>query len=226
MVNISHGIDLILEYPSLWSRIYIIITKNIHYLLWNRGLWRSLNNTYPIFLTLCIRCTNHLGDSYDLIDVNPHFILSLLRMIQMLTHCDVIDTRAGRQQLRRHNDGLFPRGCYGHVLSSIWCWGQWFSEFVRHVCAKFINGHSANNGLDCGAATRQHLCLSYFSFYFVTPVFQHGASLVTVNGEQVHIVNEIQFGIFSLVNMDDISIKSSWWKPMTFLVKHVYFILL
>ena len=35
--------------------IYIIITKNIRYLLWNQGLWRSLNNTYPIFLTPCIR---------------------------------------------------------------------------------------------------------------------------------------------------------------------------
>ena len=62
--------------------IYIIISKNIRYLLWNRGLWRSLNNTYPIFLTPCIRCTNHLCDSSDLTDVNPHFIPSLLQMIQ------------------------------------------------------------------------------------------------------------------------------------------------
>ena len=62
--------------------IYIIITKNICYLLWNRGFCRSLNNTYPIFLTPCIRCTNHLCDSCDLTDVNPHFIPSLLRKIQ------------------------------------------------------------------------------------------------------------------------------------------------
>ena len=61
--------------------IYIIITKNIRYLLWNGGFWRSLNNTYPLFLTPCIRCTNHLCDSCDLTDVNPHFIPSLLRMI-------------------------------------------------------------------------------------------------------------------------------------------------
>ena len=59
--------------------IYVVITKNI---CWNRGFWCSLNNTYPIFLTLCIRCTNHLCDSCDLTDVNPHFIPSLLRMIQ------------------------------------------------------------------------------------------------------------------------------------------------
>ena len=62
--------------------IYIIISKNICYLLWNRGFCRSLNNTYPIFLTPCFRCTNHLCDSCDLTDVNPHFIPSLLRKIQ------------------------------------------------------------------------------------------------------------------------------------------------
>ena len=62
--------------------IYIIISQNIRYLLWNRGFCRSLNNTYPIFLIPCIRCTNHLCDSCDLTDVNPHFIPSLLRKIQ------------------------------------------------------------------------------------------------------------------------------------------------
>ena len=67
---------------SLHCLIYIIITKNICYLLWNRGSWCSLNNIYPIFLTLCIRCTNHLCDSCDLTDVNPLFIPSLLRKIQ------------------------------------------------------------------------------------------------------------------------------------------------
>ena len=47
----------------------------------------------------------------------------------MLTYCDVIDARAGRQQLWRHNDQLFPCGCYG----------RWFNKFVRQVCAKFFN---------------------------------------------------------------------------------------
>ena len=64
------------------SPIYIIISQNIRYLLWNRGFCRSLNNTHPIFLTPCIRCTNHLCDSCDLTDVNPLFIPSLLRKIQ------------------------------------------------------------------------------------------------------------------------------------------------
>ena len=36
----------------------------------------------------------------------------------MLTYCDVIDTRADRQQLWRHNDRLFRRGCYGRFLST------------------------------------------------------------------------------------------------------------
>ena len=62
--------------------IYIIISENIRYLLWNRGAWRSLNNTHLTFLDPCIRCTNHLCDSSDLTDVNPHFIPSLLRKIQ------------------------------------------------------------------------------------------------------------------------------------------------
>ena len=39
--------------------IYIIISQNIRYLLWNRGAWRLLKNTYTLFLTPCIRCTNH-----------------------------------------------------------------------------------------------------------------------------------------------------------------------
>ena len=62
----------------------------------------------------------------------------------MLSYCDVIDTRAGRQQLEHHNDWLFPRGCYGRFLSTM---------VLRTV------------------------------IFFVTPVFQHGASLVLLNDE-------------------------------------------
>ena len=50
--------------PLAFSSIYhIIIAKNIHYLLWNRGFWRLLNITYTIFLTPYIQCTNLLCDS-------------------------------------------------------------------------------------------------------------------------------------------------------------------
>ena len=86
--------------------IYIIITKNIRYLLWNRGFWCSLNNIYPIFLTLCIWCTNYLCGSCDLTEVNPHFIPSLLQMIENVdllwrqelaaSHCDVTMTHCSR----------------------------------------------------------------------------------------------------------------------------------
>ena len=79
------GIKLTTSQYYFWywaPNIYIIITKNIRYFLWNRRFWRSLNNTYPIFLTPCIRCTNHLCDSFDLTDVNPPFSLSRLQMIQ------------------------------------------------------------------------------------------------------------------------------------------------
>ena len=61
--------------------ITIIIVKNIRYILWNRGDWCSLNNTYQTFLALCIRYTDHLWDSRDLSDINQHFIPSLLPMI-------------------------------------------------------------------------------------------------------------------------------------------------
>ena len=80
--NIQHFMNYYKIPYTRFLQIYIIITKNICYLLWNRGLWCSLNNTYPIFLTPCIRCTNHLCDSYDSTDLNPHFIPSLLRRIQ------------------------------------------------------------------------------------------------------------------------------------------------
>ena len=74
--------DLNFYVATIVYGIYIIISKNIHYLLWDWGLWRSLNNTYPIFLNPCIRCTNYLCDSCALTDVNPHFIPPLFRMIQ------------------------------------------------------------------------------------------------------------------------------------------------
>ena len=108
--------------------IYIIITKDIRYLLWNRGRWRSLNNTYPIFLTPCIRCTNQLCDSCDLTDVNPHLIPSLLRMIQ-----NVNQLWRHRQQLWRHNDRFFPRGCYRRFLSTMMLRTGSLCQYLRHL---------------------------------------------------------------------------------------------
>ena len=110
--------------------IYIIITKNIRYLLWNQGLWRSLNNTYPIFLTPCIRCTNHLCDSCDLTDVNRHFypvtapngskcwpIVTSSIQEPVASNCDVTMTDCSRVVAM---DAFLAQR-----------WGQWFNDFVK-----------------------------------------------------------------------------------------------
>ena len=54
------------------NMIYIIISKNIRYLLWNRGARRFFHGTYLTIEVQGIRCTNHLHDSCPLTDVNPH----------------------------------------------------------------------------------------------------------------------------------------------------------
>ena len=67
----SKGLNSIFVYMQ--SFIYIIISKNIRYLLWNRGARRFLHDTYLTIAVQGIRCTNHLHDSCPLTDVNPHF---------------------------------------------------------------------------------------------------------------------------------------------------------
>ena len=57
----------------IYIYIYIIISKNIRYLLWNRGARRFVHDTYLTIEVHGIRCTNHLHDSCPLTDVNPHF---------------------------------------------------------------------------------------------------------------------------------------------------------
>ena len=104
----------------------IIITKNIRYLLWNGGFWRSLNNTYPIFLTPCIGCTNHLCDSCDLTDVNPHFIPSLPRMIQNI---DLLWRHRYKSQppaIVTSQWSIVPAWLLWTFSSRLaqWCWGQ------------------------------------------------------------------------------------------------------
>ena len=132
------------------SLVYILITKNIRYLLWDRGFWRSLNNTCPIFLTPCIRCTNYLCYSCNLTDVNPHFIPSLLRMMQNIDLLWRHRTRADRQQLWRHNYRLFPRGCYGRFLNN--CLASdvmidWPSATLTGVApVNVVNYHKCING--------------------------------------------------------------------------------
>ena len=119
--------------------IYIIITENIRYLLWNQGLWRSLNNTYPIFLTPCLRCTKHLCDSCDLTDVNRHFIPSLLRMVQ---NVDLL----WRHRYKSRSPAsvtsqwpIVPAGCYRRFLSTMMrtvVTAQWATENIS--CFNFL----------------------------------------------------------------------------------------
>ena len=81
---------------KLFSYIYIIISKNIRYLLWNRGTRCFFHDTYLIIEVQGIRCTNHLHDSWPLTDVNPHFTAPECRYYFKMVYCDVIDTWANR----------------------------------------------------------------------------------------------------------------------------------
>ena len=49
-----------------------IIVKVSRYLHCNRDAWRFFGNTYQTLTGLCIRCTNHLCDPLNPIDVIPH----------------------------------------------------------------------------------------------------------------------------------------------------------
>ena len=169
----------------------IIITKNIRYLLWNRRFWRSLNNTYPIFLTPCIRRTNHLCDSCDLTDVNPHFIPSRLRMIQ---NVDLLWRHPNElQELAASNCDVTMTNCSRVVAMDAfltqWCWEQWFNEFLKDTYVPCVIWNTYPDIWNRKFITAQWSientsCFNFFVklfFYFVTPpppVFQHGASLV------------------------------------------------
>ena len=78
------------------SLIYIIISKNIRYLLSNRGARRFFHDTYLTIEVQGIRCTNHLHDSCPLTDVNPHFPLPGADIISKLTADSPIVTSSTR----------------------------------------------------------------------------------------------------------------------------------
>ena len=129
----STAVDVPVKFQGdrTFLRIYIIIKKNIRYLLWNGRFWRSLNNTYPIFLTPCIRCTNNLCDSCDLTDVNQHFIPSRLRMIW--NRWPIVTSSL--QERAAINCDVTMLDCSRVVAMDAfltqWCWGQLFNEFVK-----------------------------------------------------------------------------------------------
>ena len=171
---------------SFTSYIYIIITKNIRYLLWNRGVWRFFHDTYLTIEVQGIRCTNHLHDSCPFTDVNPHFtapgcryyfkINSSWPIVTSSTHgpaasnCDV--TMAHCLWTHDVEVGVRLRDCDN--LRSPKLFGTWLHLFAYR--GRMIHygtlGHQTidNFGLIC-----------LFTLHFRTPVFQHGASLVLIN---------------------------------------------
>ena len=110
--------------------IYIIITKNIRYLLWNRGAWHFFHDTYLTIEVQGIRCTNQLHDSCPFTGVNPHFtapecwyhfkINSWWPIVTSWTHgpaasyCDVTMAHCSHGYLWR----MMLRSA-----SFAWCWG-------------------------------------------------------------------------------------------------------
>ena len=93
---------------------------------------------------------------------------------KMLNYCDVIDTRADRQQLWRHNDRLFPRGCYGRFLSTM------MLISLINVCAN-IYVISTRKRITAQLSTENTSCFDLFIFILWSPVFQHGASLIYID---------------------------------------------
>ena len=122
-------IPVSLNLHKIWKQIYTMITKNIRYLLWNRGFWCSLNNTYPIFLTPCIRSTNHLCDSCDLTVTAPNDskcwpIVTSSIQEPVASNCDVTVIDCSRVVAL-------------DAFSEQWCWGQWFKEFDQIVATGY-----------------------------------------------------------------------------------------
>ena len=107
--------------------------KNICYFLWNLCGWRSLNNTYQIFLAPCIRCTDHLCDSCGLTDVNPYCILPLLPMI---SKCWPIGTSWIYEPATGNCDITIVVTMDAFLPQ--WCWDLWFKEFVKYTFDPFF----------------------------------------------------------------------------------------
>ena len=116
------------------QNILYIIMINIRYLRWNWGAWWSFHNTNQTFLTPHVRHNNHLCDTCDLTDVNPHLSRHCFRWfendsscwpnvtssIHAASKCDVTMTDCSHVVLL-------------NVLLSQWRLGQWFKEFVKYI---------------------------------------------------------------------------------------------
>ena len=149
-----------------WMNIYIIISKNIRYLLSNRGVWRFFHDTYLTIEVQGIRCTHHLNHSCPLTDVNPHFTSPGCRYYFKINSWWPIvtsSTHGPAARLKwRHNEPLFPR-----VSMDAWCWGRrelqglpakpWIvwhmtSSFCIYIVVlSFSDSRVSTRGINCGA---------------------------------------------------------------------------
>ena len=132
--------------------IYIIITKNIRYLIWNWGVWRFFHDTYLTIEVQGIRCTNHLQDSCPLTDVNPHFPAPGCRYYFKINSWWPIMTSST------------------HGPAASYC------DVTMGHCS---HGYLWTHDVEVGASWRDcDNLFVYFTYHSRTPVFQHGASLV------------------------------------------------
>ena len=130
-----------------WNQwIYIIIAKNIRYLLWNQVTWRFFHDTYLTIEVEGIRCTNHLHDSCPLTDINPHLTAPGCRYYFKInswwpvvtswtygpdaSYCDVTMAHYSHGYLWTHDVevGASKRDCDN--LRSHELFGTWWSHFA------------------------------------------------------------------------------------------------
>ena len=126
--------------------IYIIISKNIRYLLWNRGVWRFFHDTYHTIEVQGIRCTHHLNHFCLLTDVNPHFTSPGCRYYFKINSWWPIvtsSTHGPAARLKwRHNGPLFPR-----VSMDAWCWFYAGSVFWLSYTSSGWHGNQLITGI-------------------------------------------------------------------------------
>ena len=145
--------NILYDNPAI---IYIINSKNIRYLLWNRGAWRFFHDTYLTIEVPGIRCTNHLHESCPFTDVNPHFTAPGCRYYFKINSWRPIVTSYTHGPAASYCDVTMTHGSHGYLWT-----------------------HDVEVGALLGLT-------SLFSFLFIFghgPVFQHGASLVHINSE-------------------------------------------
>ena len=141
----------------IWTNagIYIIIAKNIRYLLWNRGAWRFFHDTYLTIEVQGIWCTHHLHDSCPLTDVNQHFTALGCRYYFKIWWPNVTSSTHG------------PAASYCDVT-------------MIHCSHGYLWTHDVE--VEESSRDSWFNIFVYFPRHFRTPVFQHGASLVLLIG--------------------------------------------